>query len=67
MALRLRENIEAIVTGSLLISFLVFPGTLMGLGLGWLAGRVCPEENLNAKTARPAWLTDNNAQAMTGD
>ena len=42
------RNIEAIVIGALLIPFIVLPGTLAGLALGWLLARILPR-----RTAAP--------------
>jgi hypothetical protein len=37
------RNIEAIMMGTILIPFFILPGTLVGLGIGWLIARFSSE------------------------
>lgn len=44
------KNVEAVILGTLAIPFLILPGTLLGLAIGWIAARIRrpPSQSSNA-------------------
>jgi hypothetical protein len=45
------KNLEAVILGTIIIPFLILPGTLLGLAIGWVAARI---RRTPGKSSNPA-------------